>query len=310
VFDDSNPSTKDQWQYPDTKKWDPERNTREFVGNMSLWKKAGLLAFTVGMQGGSPHCYGNKDWTVSAFNATGGIDPAWLKRLLMILVEADRLGMVPIVQYFYSAQYGKIQPEYTDEAVREMTSWLVRTGMKNVIIDAFNERCTDDEDAERVKFIQNVSEAEGHRLLVSTSCGGGGHPSDAVITASDFILLHGNGQSPKKMAALIATVRNNTAFAAAPKPIIFNEDDHGLFGANDTSNLQVCLDAGASWGFLCCCDGAVQGDYSTGYQCPPVDWRMGGNGGCLGGSKGAPLVRGSKAEWEAALQRITNTLPL
>ena len=53
VFDDSNPSTRDQWHYPDTKTWDPQRNTEEFVGNMSAWKETGLLAFTVGMQGGS-----------------------------------------------------------------------------------------------------------------------------------------------------------------------------------------------------------------------------------------------------------------
>jgi hypothetical protein len=107
VFDDSNPSTRDQWKYPDTQKWDPDRNTREFVGNMSAWKEAGLLAFTVGMQGGSPHCYGNEGWTVSAFNVTGAIDPAWLQRLSLILDEADRLGMVPIVQYFYNAQVSR-----------------------------------------------------------------------------------------------------------------------------------------------------------------------------------------------------------
>ena len=82
-----------------------------------------------------PHCYGNKDWSVSAFNSTGALDPAWLKRLALILDEADRLGMVVIVQYFYNAQYGKIQPQYTNDAVTEMTRWLVQTGMKNVIID-------------------------------------------------------------------------------------------------------------------------------------------------------------------------------
>jgi hypothetical protein len=59
IFDDSNPATRQNWAYPDTKQWDPARNTKEFVGNMSSWKAAGLLAFTVGLQGGSPHCYGN-----------------------------------------------------------------------------------------------------------------------------------------------------------------------------------------------------------------------------------------------------------
>src|SRR5215831_14200793 len=31
IFDDYNPETKSRWVYPDTKAWDPERNTREFL---------------------------------------------------------------------------------------------------------------------------------------------------------------------------------------------------------------------------------------------------------------------------------------
>src|SRR5436853_204966 len=34
IFDDSNPETRSQWAYPDTGKWDPQRNTREFVEAM------------------------------------------------------------------------------------------------------------------------------------------------------------------------------------------------------------------------------------------------------------------------------------
>src|SRR5690349_7998605 len=34
VFDDANPETRSRWAYPDTGKWDPERNTREFVEAM------------------------------------------------------------------------------------------------------------------------------------------------------------------------------------------------------------------------------------------------------------------------------------
>src|SRR5262245_56480102 len=34
IFDDLNPETRGRWAYPDTKQWDPERNTREFVAVM------------------------------------------------------------------------------------------------------------------------------------------------------------------------------------------------------------------------------------------------------------------------------------
>src|SRR5688572_19702752 len=34
TFDDLNPKTKEVWAYPDTKKWDPDRNTGEFIAEM------------------------------------------------------------------------------------------------------------------------------------------------------------------------------------------------------------------------------------------------------------------------------------
>ena len=35
IFDDYNPDTKNLWVYNDTKKWDADRNTDEFVAAMS-----------------------------------------------------------------------------------------------------------------------------------------------------------------------------------------------------------------------------------------------------------------------------------
>ncbi len=52
IFDDSNPDTRDNFKYPDTGEWDPERNTNEFVEAMSEWRDHGLLAFTLNLQGG------------------------------------------------------------------------------------------------------------------------------------------------------------------------------------------------------------------------------------------------------------------
>ena len=37
IFDDRNPETASKWAYPDTGKWDAERNTREFIAAMPEW---------------------------------------------------------------------------------------------------------------------------------------------------------------------------------------------------------------------------------------------------------------------------------
>jgi hypothetical protein len=54
IFDDLNAETASRWIYPDTKRWDADRNTSEFTAAMSEWKRHGVLGFTINLQGGSP----------------------------------------------------------------------------------------------------------------------------------------------------------------------------------------------------------------------------------------------------------------
>jgi hypothetical protein len=60
IFDDLNPETASRWVYPDTKRWDPDRNTKEFSAAMPEWKRHGVLAFTINLQGGSPGFAGGR----------------------------------------------------------------------------------------------------------------------------------------------------------------------------------------------------------------------------------------------------------
>ena len=76
IFDDLNPATRDMWVYPDTESWDPDRNTREFVAAMPEWRRHGLLAFTINLQGGSPQGYSqDQPWHNNAFTADGALRP-------------------------------------------------------------------------------------------------------------------------------------------------------------------------------------------------------------------------------------------
>ena len=102
IFDDLNPETRGKWAYPDTGIWDPERNTQEFVAALAEWRKHGLLAFTINLQGGSPEGYSkSQPWENSAIDADGNLRPAYMQRLARVLDRADELGMVAIVGYFY-----------------------------------------------------------------------------------------------------------------------------------------------------------------------------------------------------------------
>src|SRR5688572_3885276 len=37
IFDDENPQTVDEWEYPDTKRWDLERNVSEFIAALPTY---------------------------------------------------------------------------------------------------------------------------------------------------------------------------------------------------------------------------------------------------------------------------------
>jgi len=60
IFDDLNAETAPRWVYPDTKRWDADRNTTEFIAAMAEWKRNGVLGFTINLQGGSPGFSGGR----------------------------------------------------------------------------------------------------------------------------------------------------------------------------------------------------------------------------------------------------------
>ena len=112
IFDDRNTNTVARWAYPDTGKWDAERNTREFQAAMPEWRRHGLLAFTINLQGGMPASSTRlQPWHNSAFEADGSLRADYLARLEKIINRADELSMVVIVGYYYFGQDERLQDE-------------------------------------------------------------------------------------------------------------------------------------------------------------------------------------------------------
>lgn len=277
IFDDLNPETRSRWNYPDTGKWDPDRNTREFIAAMPEWKRHGLLAFTLDLQGGSPEGYSaNQPWHNSAINADGSLRPDYLARAAKILDRANELGMVVILGLFYFGQDQRLTDEAAViRAVDGTVDWLFQRGDRHVLIEINNE-CNVKYDHAILKpdrvheLIARVRDRkkDGRRFLVGTSYGGGRVPDDSVIKVSDFLLVHGNGvKDPARITQMVEQTRAKPAWR--PMPIVFNEDDHFDFD-KPTNNFVAAVRAGASWGYF---DFRMKGEgFVDGYQSVPVDW--------------------------------------
>ena len=279
IFDDLNPATNAEWAYPDTHKWDAERNTDEFIAEMPEWRRHGLLAFTLNLQGGSPQGYSKQQpWLNSAFARDGALRPAYTARLERILNRADELGMVVIVGYFYVAQAAHLDDEAAiKRATDNATQFLLRHGWRNVIVEIDNECDVGFRDpilkpdgvSELIARVKNT-QSHGRHLLVGTSFRGGAIPTEAVVRVSDFLLLHGNGVShPKQIAEMVSKTRAVPGYTT--KPILFNEDDHFDFDRPE-NNLTSALKERASWGYF---DYRMKGEnFEDGFQSVPTDWKI------------------------------------
>jgi hypothetical protein len=298
VFDDLNAETRALFAYPDTKRWDADRNTREFIAAMPTWRRHGLLAFTLNLQGGSPFgysreaCEGRKSapgpagtsalnrqpWYNSAFTETGELRQDYLARVEAILDAADELGMVVFLGFFYFGQDERLRDEAAVlKAVDAAADRLLAKGYRNVIVEVNNE-CDVNYDhpalqAPRVhELIQRVTSRtkDGRRLLAGTSFRGGAIPTPAIVKASDVLFLHGNGvREPAKLADLVRRTRGLDGYRAMP--IVVNEDDHFDFD-KPGNNFTAAVGEYASWGYF---DYRMRGEhFDDGFQSVPVNWTI------------------------------------
>jgi len=280
TYDDLNLETAPRWAYPDTGKWDTERNVSEFIAAMLEWKAHGLLAVTVNFQGGSPEGYSKtQPWINSAFEPNGSLSPAFTARMKRVLDAADANGMAVILGYFYFGQDQRLRDEAAViRATDEATRWLLEGGWGNVLVEVNNETDVKAYDHEILKpsriheLIVRVrkTERDGRRLLVGTSYGGGAIPEENVVRSSDFLLLHGNGvKDPARITAMVQQTRAVPGYK--PMPILFNEDDHENFD-QPQNNFASAVAEHVSWGWF---DYRRKGEaLGEGYQSPPVNWGL------------------------------------
>jgi hypothetical protein len=279
TFDDRNPKTVALWAYPDTRKWGPDRNTNEFLAEMPGWRKHGLLAVTLNLQGGSPRGYSrDQPWHNSALNEDGSLDERYMARLARVIEKADELGMVVILGVYYFGQDERLKDEAAVIAGVDATvDWVVAKRYSNVLIEINNE-CNVRYDHAILQpgrvheLIRRAKERSGARkfpLLVGTSYGGNMVPKPNVVKASDFLLLHGNGVNDQaRIGEMVRQTRKVEGYR--PMPVLFNEDDHFNFD-KPANNFAAAVAEYASWGYF---DYRMRGEgFDEGYQSVPVNWK-------------------------------------
>lgn len=265
IFDDANPQTVSKWVYPDTKKWDANRNTQEFINAIPSWRKAGLLAVTVNLQGGGPIAgqFGpSQPWINTAFNPDGSLKSAYLTRLDKVIRALDANGMVAIVGLFYTGQEKRISSDAAVvKAVDNIIDWLVAQKYSNVMVEIVNEPSQGHfpdhpilyQATALANLVAHAHQRAAGKLYISAT----NYKNSALIKSSDYILLHGNSMTPAGVTAAVQYYRKLTN-----KPIVFNEDSTSI------QKFDNAVAAGASWGYY----DQGKNNYTDGYQSPPVNW--------------------------------------
>lgn len=263
------------FDYPDGA-FDPERNVREFVAALPEWRKHGVLAFTINLQGGGPvdGNYGEnapmQPHRNMAFEPDGSLRPAYMTRVKRVLETADRLGMVVMVGLFYQGQNARMNELPDDGAIRrgiaEAVRWLKQQPHRNVMIEIQNEvgvrgykhRMLTPAGAADALVMARAEAAGEFPVSVSWV---GGMRDERALKAADFILFHTNGRTPEAVHEEIATMRRLGGY---DKPLLINEDGVSTF------NLRAAADEHVGWGFY---DQGTN-NYMDGFQSPPVNWKI------------------------------------
>ncbi|MGF1632884.1 MAG: hypothetical protein ACFCVE_03455 [Phycisphaerae bacterium] len=284
TFDDLNAETRGMWSLPHGTPWDAGRNLSSFLQNLPRYRAAGLLAFTINAEGGSPQGYSkHQPWHNSVFEANGRIRPAYAARVAAVLDAADALGMGVMLGIFYFGQTHRLcDAAAVLAAVDAITDLLLSRGDRHVLIEIANEQdCHAYDDSPLAGFahgelIRRVQERsagkvtnDAGRLLVSTSYLGGHMPEADTVEAADYILIHGNGvHASAGLGELIDRVRAMPEYVG--QPVVVNEDDHFEFDKPE-NNFLAATAKHASWGYFDYCKPGEP--WEAGFQSVPTDWR-------------------------------------
>ena len=281
AVDETDPAAAAKWAYPDTGRWDADRNAREFAEAIPEWRRHGLSAVRIGIQPGPT---GNE--TAGAVSGTSGFvsdgspDPATFRRLAGILDAADAAGRVVVLTLFEPGQDRRIADEAAVlKAVDGTVDWLREHRWRHVVLEvaaagaspATHPVLGPDRIHELVERIRK-DRKDSKRFLVGTGVPAGSLPSTNVVKASDFLSLRPATTDPAEVARLVRDARKLPGYRKMPVLVTGSgTGSPGKAGAGDVAAMETVLSLDAGW-FLA--DPRLAGEgAASGFQAPPVDWR-------------------------------------
>ena len=153
------------------KPFDPEQNTDLVIAALDEYKRYGVLAVSVGLQGADPDyasvgiersaaaADGPAGALISAFQANGELKADWMSRLSRLLRAADQRGMFVCLTYFSPSQDEALEsPEAIVRAARNVTRWLIENDHRNVLVNVADGWDLERDAWDHVRFIpRNVA---------------------------------------------------------------------------------------------------------------------------------------------------------
>lgn len=259
--------------------FDAMANTRRVIQALDTYRRNGILAINVSLQGGHMHYEHEgsikrdvaakpgpgKGSLVSAFRPDGSLKAEWMDLLLMLQQALDKRGMVLNLIYFYVFQVDVLEsPKAIDQAVRNITDWLIDHDCRNVMIEIANEYDTFDNDPYIINKMGHLIELARERFKVKKAAFSLPISASAlrnknmqlypsVMDHGDLFTIHGNGRSPETKRAWVAAL---VADPRVPGPVYMDEDDNG----REQTTPEVLARELAS------CDGVFQSRGSWGYM--------------------------------------------
>jgi len=264
----------DEWMTE--KPFDPEQNTSQVIEALDFYKRHGVLAINVSLQGGNAGYsaeangirrqngakYGKAGGLlVSAFRPDGSLKPEWMSRLERLTRAAAERGMVVGLMYFYQGQDEVLDsPEAIEAAARNATDWLIQNKLRNVIIDVANEWDLQGDTWDHNGYIpQNIAglverirerfRRADFTLPIGASTAGRMVYPASLAQVCDLVILHGNNRPPAEKTERLQ------AFKSLEEPIWMNEDDNGRETtranlAKELASCDILFSNAAGWGFM------------------------------------------------------------